>query len=125
MQHDLKRNFLRKFLIWKLIKANMKPSCHSRRILEPKNAVSAVKTFKDYAERVFLPYLFKHLNIVKRIDVVVWDSYNADSLKAHLRGCRGTGFHLHVSKRTRIPQNLRSFCVLIPTKLNYSSFLLQ
>ena len=90
--------------------------------MEPKNAVSAVKTFKDYAERVFLPYLFKHLHIVKRIDVV-WDSYNADSLKAHLRGCRGTGFHLRVSERTRIPQNWRSFLRVDSNKTELFQFL--
>jgi len=76
--------------------------------LEPKNAAFAIKTFKDYADRVFLPYLFKHLQIVQRIDVV-WDSYNADSLKAHMRECRGTGNQLRVSERTRIPQNWKSF----------------
>jgi len=33
--------------------------------LDPKNAASAVKTFKDYAEGVFLPYLFRNLEIVQ------------------------------------------------------------
>jgi len=36
--------------------------------LEPKNAVSAVKTFQDYADRVFVHYLFKHPEVVQRID---------------------------------------------------------
>jgi len=49
------------------------------RALDPKNAASAVKIFMDYAEGVFLPYLFKYLEIVQWLDVV-WDSYNADSL---------------------------------------------
>jgi len=39
----------------------------------------------------------------------VWDSYNADSLKAHTKESRGTGNHLSVSERTRIPRNWRSF----------------
>ena len=36
--------------------------------LEPKNAVSTVKTFQDYADRVFVHYLFKHPEVVQRID---------------------------------------------------------
>ena len=66
--------------------------------LEPKNSACAVKAFKDYADKVFLPYLFKNYRIVKQIDVV-WDSYNIDSLKAHMRKCRDTGNHLHASER--------------------------
>ena len=73
-------------------------------------------------QRVFLPYLFKQLHIVKQIDVV-WDSYNADSLNAHLRGCHGTGLHLCVSERTLIPQNWRSFLRVDSNKTELFQFL--
>ena len=53
----------------------------------------------------------------------MWDSYNADSLKAHLRECRGTGFHLRVSERTRIPQNWRSFLRVDSNKTELFQFL--
>lgn len=52
--------------------------------LNPKTATTNVKTFKDYAECVFVPYLKRQLVHVARVDVV-WDAYKADSLKAHTR----------------------------------------
>ena len=54
--------------------------------LDPKTATTNVKTFKDYAECVFVPYLKRQLANVARVDVV-WDAYKADSLKAQ-RGPR-------------------------------------
>ena len=42
--------------------------------LEPKHVSTVVKTFRDYADIVFLPYLFKQLQVVIRVDVV-WDCY--------------------------------------------------
>ena len=44
--------------------------------LELKNTASAVLSFKDYADKVLLPYIFKQLHIVQQI-YVVWDSYSA------------------------------------------------
>jgi len=38
---------------------------------------------------------------LQQIDLM-WDSYNADSLKTHVSG---TGNHLRASERTSIPQN--------------------
>ncbi len=70
--------------------------------LEPKKAITLVNTFKDYADIVFIPYLLKQLQLVRRVDVV-WDSYAAHSLKAHTRQCRGTGSPLRVTEKTRIP----------------------
>ena len=74
-------------------------------MLEPKHAATVVtKTFQDYADIVFMPYLLKQLQVVRRVDVV-WDSYTPNSLKAHTRQCHGTGNPLRVSERTRLPQN--------------------
>ena len=53
----------------------------------------------------------------------MWDSYNADSLQAHTRECRGTGNHLCVSERTCIPQNWRSFLRVDSNKTELFQFL--
>ena len=72
--------------------------------LEPKHVSTVVKTFRDCADIVFLPYFFKQLQVVIRVDVV-WDCYTYNSLKAHVRQCRGTRNHLRVSEGTHLPQN--------------------
>ena len=46
-------------------------------MLKPSDA----KTFKEYADKIFLPYILGQLGHVSRLDLV-WDSYKADSLKA-------------------------------------------
>ncbi|XP_046379912.2 uncharacterized protein LOC124151470 [Haliotis rufescens] len=74
--------------------------------LDAKTATTNVKTFKDYAEYVFVPYLKRQLVHAARVDVV-WDTYIADSLKAHTREGRGTGEALRVSEKTRLPHFLR------------------
>ncbi len=52
--------------------------------LDTKTATTNVKTFKDYAECVFVPYLKRQLVHVARVDVV-WHAYKADRLKPHIR----------------------------------------
>ena len=42
------------------------------------------KTFDEYAPIVFLPYIWRQLELVNRIDVV-WDVFTDDSLKDALR----------------------------------------
>ncbi|MGH0183807.1 UNVERIFIED_CONTAM: hypothetical protein FKN15_012895 [Acipenser sinensis] len=41
----------------------------------------ASKTFQDYAQKVFLPYVKQQLQHVSRVDII-WDEYVPDSLKA-------------------------------------------
>ena len=41
-----------------------------------------IKTFDDYTENLFVPYLMKELFTTIKIDVV-WDVYKSDSLKAY------------------------------------------
>ncbi|XP_014677523.1 PREDICTED: uncharacterized protein LOC106817375 [Priapulus caudatus] len=91
-------------------------------LLEPKHAATIVKTFKDYAEYVFIPYLLRQLQASTRLDVV-WDSYTTDSLKANTRTCRGTGDPLRVLKQTRIPQNWKSFLRVDSNKTELFKFL--
>lgn len=90
--------------------------------LDPKTATTSVKTFKDYAECVFLPYLKRQLVHVTRVDVV-WDAYKADSLKAHTREGRGTGEALRVSDKTRLPHNWKSFLRVDRNKTELFRFL--
>jgi len=55
---------------------------------------------------------------------VVWDSYNTEHLKAHMReDVLFTGFHLPMSERTRMPQNLGS-CFVNWFKQNSVSYLI-
>ena len=77
-------------------------------ILDPKKSQVSVKTFHDYAQNVFLPYIERMLQDVIRIDVV-WDTYVEDSLKAQTRMNRGSGNHLRVSNSTNIPVDWKSF----------------
>ena len=76
--------------------------------LEPKHATTVPKTFKNYADNAFLPYIFNQLQVVSQVDVV-WDSYTADSLKAHVRQCHGIGNLFRISEKTRTPQNWKNF----------------
>ncbi|KAG1674646.1 Pinin [Nymphon striatum] len=55
-------------------------------ILKPGTA----KTFQDYSQNVFVPYIAKLLAQVSRVDVV-WDVYQQCSLKSSTRERRGTG----------------------------------
>ena len=48
------------------------------------------KTFKDYAPSVFLNYVIKQAQNIKRIDFI-WDQYFENSLKRSTREARGLG----------------------------------
>ena len=67
-------------------------------ILNPKAAV----TFQNYADNVFLPFLSRELERVRRIDVV-WDRYFPYSIKGSAREKRGAGVRQKVSSNTKIP----------------------
>jgi len=77
-------------------------------ILDPKKSKASVKTFKDYSQLVFLPYLERMLQDVVRLDVV-WDVYKEDSLKAQTRQNRGSGNNLRVANNTNMPINWKNF----------------
>ena len=53
-------------------------------MINPKTA----KTFIDYSEQLFMPYVASQLEAVRCIDFV-WDVYLKDSLKASVRQKRG------------------------------------
>ena len=50
----------------------------------------ACKTFAEYSQFVFIPYITRELESVKRVDVV-WDRYLSNSLKDSTRRKRGNG----------------------------------
>ncbi|CAB4019733.1 Hypothetical predicted protein, partial [Paramuricea clavata] len=73
-------------------------------MLQPRTA----RTFIEYATTVFAPYVLKHLEMARRVDLV-WDVYQDDSLKKSLREKRGTGQRRKVLESTRIPHDWKSF----------------
>ena len=57
------------------------------------------RTFLDYWEEVFKPYLRRTLNGIKRLDIV-WDVYRSNSFKATARSQRGIGIRRRVQPDT-------------------------
>ena len=68
----------------------------------------ASKTFQEYSETVFLPYVTNHLRNVKRVDVV-WDRYLPGRLKDSAGSKRGKGIRRRVRPDTGIPGNWTTF----------------
>ena len=68
----------------------------------------AVGTFNEYAEKVFIPYISKHLQHFTRVDIV-WDLYIPDSLKESTREKRGKSVWKKVSGQTKLPGNWIDF----------------
>ena len=69
---------------------------------------SAVKTFDEYAEKVFLPFMVHHLEDCNSIDCI-WDRYITSSLKEMTRVHRGSGLHIKVSGQTKLPRKWNDF----------------
>ena len=83
---------------------------------------AGVRTFQDYANDIFLPFVKHHLQSVSRLDVV-WDQYLPNSLKASTRRLRGKGIGRHVKPTTRIPANWESFLGCNENKRELFNFL--
>jgi hypothetical protein len=62
------------------------------------------KTFEEYAQQSFLPYVMHQLQNVKRLDII-WDEYVPDSLQSMTRSERGKGIRRRVKSDTRLPGN--------------------
>ena len=65
-------------------------------------------TFQEYVEVIFLPYIMRHFDSAKRIDIVR-DVYRSDSLKSAARERRGCGVQRRVLPSAQIPGNWQSF----------------
>ena len=68
----------------------------------------ASKTFQEYSQYVFLPYVIGKLRNIRRVDVV-WDRYLPNSLKATTQSKRGRSVRRRVMLNTRIPGNWSAF----------------
>jgi hypothetical protein len=66
------------------------------------------KTFNNYAQQVFVPYICSQLNSSKRLDLV-WDQYLSNSLKAVTRAKRGSGIRRKVVSTVALPRNWTDF----------------
>ena len=69
---------------------------------------SNCRTFLNYSQNVFLPYIQSNLSISQRVDIV-WDEYIQNSLKSHTRNSRGTGVRRRVESKSLVPRNWQSF----------------
>ena len=64
---------------------------------------TATQTFKDYAEKTFVPFIKSQLQDIQRLDII-WDQYLENSLKMQAREGRGIGCRRRVSDKTVIPK---------------------
>ncbi len=86
-----------------------------------------VKTFEEYALKVFLPCVEHQLQHASRVDIV-WDQYLENSLKCQSRSKCGKGIRRRVDAATNIPGNWQQFLRIDKTELfaffvNYTSHL--
>ena len=82
----------------------------------------AARTFQEYADNGFMPYIMKQLQPVKRVDII-WDVYRQDSLKAVTREKRGSGTRRRVTSSSQIPKNWKSFLCVNENKTELFHFL--
>ena len=82
----------------------------------------AVRTFLDYANDVFKPYIISQLQHVARLDII-WDLYVADSLKSDTRSKRGKGVRRRVEPSSTVPRNWQEFLRINENKTELFSFL--
>ena len=66
------------------------------------------KTFSDYVDHVYLPYVRNQLQMVSRIDIV-FDKYLPDSLKHNTRSNRGNGVRRRVEPGIKLSGDWGSF----------------
>ena len=71
-------------------------------------SIAGITTFKEYAEKAFIPHLQSHLQGTERLDVV-WDTYRPESLKESTCQKRGKGVRRKVSGETKLPRNWSDF----------------
>ena len=83
-------------------------------MLKPVNS----KTFQDYANNVFVPYINSQLQHVSRLDLV-WDVYKPESLKADTRARGGKVSEDEWKHPVQFHTTGGSFSELMKTKLNY------
>ena len=80
------------------------------------------RTFREYSEQVFVPYLSKWMEKVQRLDIV-WDMYLSTSLKASTRAKRGKGSRQRVIPNAPIPANWQDFLRMDDNKTELFEYL--
>ena len=85
-------------------------------------SIAGITTFKEYAEKAFIPHLQSHLQGTERLDDV-WDTYRPESLKESTRQKRGKGVRRKVSEETKLPRNWSYFLHDSSNKKELSDFL--
>ena len=83
---------------------------------------AAAKTFDEYAQHLFIPYISSQLRSVSRVDLV-WDIYKDDSLKGTARANRGKGVRRHVVGKAALPGNWQNVLRIDSNKRELFSFL--
>ena len=83
---------------------------------------SAAKTFNDYSQNIFLPYIKLQLKSASRVDIV-WDEYFENSLKSQTRSKRGKGVRRRVEASANLPGNWQQFLRIDANKTELFSFL--
>ena len=82
---------------------------------------AAAKTFDEYAQQVFIPYISSQLRNVSRV-TLVWDTYNDNSLKGTARAKRGNGIRRYVVGKAALPGNWQNFLRIDSNKRELFSF---
>ena len=85
-------------------------------------STDSVKTFAEYADKVFIPFLLQQLQQACRVDCV-WDRYLSHSIKEATREHRGHGTRTKVSQQTKIPKKWSDFLKVSKNKQELFSFL--
>ena len=83
---------------------------------------AASKTFEDYAQQIFIPYMSTKLQTLSRL-YLVWDTYRADSLKGSTHAKRGQGVRRRVVAAAAIPGNWQNFLRVDSNKTELFRFL--
>ena len=85
-------------------------------------STGSVKTFAEYAQKVFIPFLLQLLQQAGRVDCV-WDRYLPQSIKEATREHRGHGARTKVSHQTKMLKKWRDFLKVSMNKQELFSFL--
>ena len=83
---------------------------------------ATAKTFNEYAQEVFTPYILSKFQQTTRLNLV-WDRYLPQSLKGTTRAKRGKGVRRRVVGGASIPGNWTSFPRVDENKTEVFSFL--
>ena len=83
---------------------------------------ATAKTFKEYVQQVFVPYILSKLQQAMRLDLV-WDCYNPDSLEDTARAKHRTGVRRQMVGDARIPGNWASILRVDENTTELFSFL--